>query len=160
MGRTAVSVEGALLPRELLDRVDKADKNLPGMKAVDYDLAPGERVRDAITRSWQRLSALWIGFRQAEASPALNEVGTSLTRERWLLPLLDELGFGGLSLVQSLTIKDEPGERPAGKDYAISHEWTGCVPIHLMGWRVDITGARPEYGVRRRPRLTAWSRSF
>ena len=71
MGRTAVSVEGALLPRELLDRVDKADKNLPGMKAVDYDLAPGERVRDAITRSWQRLSALWIGFRQAEASPSI-----------------------------------------------------------------------------------------
>ena len=144
MGRTAVSVEGALLPRELLDRVDNADPKLPGMKVVDFDLAPGERVRDAITRSWQRLNALWIGFRQAEESLPLNEIGTSLTRERLLLPLLDELGFEGLPLVQSLTIKDEPSDSLAGKDYAVSHEWAGCVPVHLMGWRVDVDRRSPR----------------
>ena len=82
------------------------------------------------------MKASWIGFRQAEASLALNDIGTSLTRERLLLQLLDELGFGGLSLVRSLAIKDEPGDRTASKDYAISHVWTGCVPIQLMGWRV------------------------
>ena len=146
MGREAVSVLGALLSRELLERVDSVDPKLPGMKAVDYSLAPGERIRDAITRSWQRLTALWAGFRQAEVSLALDETGTSLTRERWLLPLLDELGFAGLPLVQSLTVKEGSSESAAGKDYAISHEWAGCVPVHLMGWRVDVD--RRSSGVR------------
>ncbi len=146
MSREAVSVLGALLSRELLERVDNVDLKLSGMKAVDYGLAPGERIRDAITRSWQRLTALWAGFRQAEVSLELDETGTSLTRERWLLPLLDELGFAGLSLVQSLTVKEGSSESAAGKDYAISHEWAGCVPVHLMGWRVDVD--RRSSGVR------------
>ncbi|WP_419848643.1 Eco57I restriction-modification methylase domain-containing protein [Candidatus Poriferisocius sp.] len=146
MGREAVSVLGALLSRELLERVDNVDLKLPGMKAVDYGLAPGERIRDAITRSWQRLTALWAGFRQAEASLALDETGTSLTRERWLLPLLDELGFAGLPLVQSLTVNDGSSDSTGSKDYAISHEWAGYVPVHLMGWRVDVD--RRSSGVR------------
>ena len=116
------------------------------MKAVDYGLAPGERVRDAITRSWQRLTALWAGFQQAEASVAPDETGTSLTRERWLLPLLDELGFAGLPLVQSLAVQDGSIDSAEGKDYAISHEWASCVPVHLMGWRVDVDRRSP--GVR------------
>ena len=144
MGREAVSVLGALLSRELLERVDNADPKLTGLKAVDYGLAPGERKRDAITRSWQRLIALWVGFQQAEASLALDETGTSLTRERWLLPLLDELGFAGLPLVQSLTAIEGSSDSPAGKDYAISHEWAGCVPVHLMGWRVDVDRRSPR----------------
>ena len=146
MRRGAVSTQGALLPRELLDRVDSNDPKLPGMKAVDYGLAPGERVRDAITRSWQRLTGLWVGFRQAETSLTPEDTATSLTRERWLLPLLDELGFAGLPLVQSLSADDGPSDvsGSAGKDYAISHEWADCVPVHLMGWRVDVDRRSPK----------------
>ena len=146
MSREAVSVMGALLSRELLERVDNGDPKLPGMKPVDYGLVPGERVRDAVTRSWQRLTALWAGFQQAEASLAPDETGTSLTRERWLVPLLDELGFAGLPLVQSLAVQDGSSDNTGGKDYAISHEWADCVPVHLMGWRVDID--RRSSGVR------------
>ncbi|MXZ86981.1 MAG: N-6 DNA methylase, partial [Acidimicrobiia bacterium] len=145
MGRTAISVVGALLSRELLERLDNGDPKLPGIKAVDYGLAPGERVRDAITRSWQRLTGLWAGFRQAEGSLVLDDTATSLTRERWLLPLLDELGFAGLPLVQSLSVEDGSNNSAAGgKDYAISHEWAGCVPVHLMGWRVDVDRRSPK----------------
>ncbi len=146
MGRGAVSTQGALLPRDLLDRVDSNDPKLPGMKAVDYGLAPGERVRNAITRSWQRLTGLWVGFRQVETSLAPEDTATSLTRERWLLPLLDELGFAGLPLVQSLSVDDGPGDvsGSVGKDYAISHEWADCVPVHLMGWRVDVDRRSPK----------------
>ena len=146
MGRAAVSTHGALLSRELLDRVDGNDPQLRGMKDIDYGLAPGERVRDAITRSWLRLTGLWLGFRQAETSLAPDDTATSLTRERWLLPLLDELGFAGLPLVQSLSVDDSSGNVPssAGKDYAISHEWAECVPVHLMGWRVDVDRRSPK----------------
>ena len=138
MSGTAVSTVGALLPRELLDRVASNDPKLPGLNATDFDLAPSERPRDAVTRSWNRLASLWTAFRRAEETLANPEDrATRMTRERWLLPLLNELGFAGLNAVQSLT--PDAGD----KTYAISHEWHGRVPIHLMGWRTPIDRRTP-----------------
>ena len=42
MSGTAVSTVGALLPRELLDRVANNDPKLPGLGATDFDLAPAD----------------------------------------------------------------------------------------------------------------------
>ena len=138
MSGGAVATVGGLLPRELLDRVAGNDPRLPGLDATDFDLAPSERPRDAMTRSWNRLSSLWTAFRRAEAHLAEpGDRATRLTRERWLLPLLNELGFAGLDAVQSLTPEAD------GKSYAISHEWRGRVPIHLMGWRTPIDRRTP-----------------
>ena len=138
MSGTAVSTVGALLPRELLDRVANNDPKLPGLDAADFDLAPSERPRDAVTRSWNRLVSVWTAFRRAEETLAnADDKATRLTRERWLLPLLNELGFAGLDAVQSLTPDAD------GKSYAISHEWRGRVPIHLMGWRTPIDRRTP-----------------
>ena len=138
MSGNAVSTVGGLLPRELLDRVAGNDPKLPGLDATDFDLAPSERPRDAVTRSWNRLASLWTAFRRTEqALPDTDDSATRLTRERWLLPLLNELGFAGLDAVQSLT----PGAD--AKPYAISHEWRGRVPIHLMGWRTPIDRRTP-----------------
>ena len=138
MSGTAVSTVGALLPRELLDRVANNDPKLPGLDAADFDLAPSERPRDAVTRSWNRLVSVWTAFRRSEENLAnADDKATRLTRERWLLPLLNELGFAGLDAVQSLTPDAD------GKSYAISHEWRGRVPIHLMGWRTPIDRRTP-----------------
>ena len=70
MSGTAVSTVGALLPRELLDRVANNDPKLPGLDATDFDLAPSERPRDAVTRSWNRLVSVWTAFRRAEETHA------------------------------------------------------------------------------------------
>ena len=129
----AISTVGGLLTREFLERLDRIDPALPGLKPTDFELAPSERLRDAVTRSWNRLGALWTAFkREEQALPDTDDTATRLTRERWLLPLLSELGFAGLDAVQSLTSGGE------GKAYAISHEWRGRVPVHLMGWRTAI----------------------
>ena len=50
--------------------------------------------------------------------------GTSVTREKWLLPLFDELDYGRLQITKAIDIE--------GKSYAISHGWNE-VPIHLVG---------------------------
>jgi hypothetical protein len=108
------------------------------MDPTDYGLAPGERLNDAITRSWNRLRTVWETFRKAEAElPATDQTATSLTRERWLRPLLDELGFAGLPIARTIAID--------GKDYAVSHQWGTTVPIHLPGARVTID--RPTRGI-------------
>src|SRR5204863_1940045 len=125
-----------LLPSELLSRVIDGDATLEGSNADSYGLVPGERLNDHITRSWNRLRGLWEGFTvQLDALPATDRTATTLTRDRWTRPLLDELGFAGLAPAKGLAI--------AGKDYAISHEWSDQVPLHLPGARLSIDRRTP-----------------
>ena len=108
------------------------------MSPDEYGISTGERLREAVNSSWLRLAETWAAFRRDEAEQS--EAGgadTGITRERWLLPLLHDLGFTGLHAVQSLSPGDD------GKSYPISHEWRGRVPIHLMGWRTPIDRRTP-----------------
>lgn len=64
--------------------------------------------------------------------------GTSPTRERWLLPLFQELGYGRLQTARARDID--------GRTYAVSHAWvTGerDIPIHLVGLNVDLDRRAP-----------------
>ncbi len=133
--RNIVSI-GGLLPRDLLDRVASGDVTLAGLDPTAYGLVPGERVRDAVTRSWNRLVGVWGSFRRAESMlAATDRTATSLTRERWLRPLFEELGYFGLPLVRSLTVDV--------KDYPVSHQWGDSIPIHLLGCRIPVDRRTP-----------------
>ncbi|MGH9065425.1 MAG: Eco57I restriction-modification methylase domain-containing protein, partial [Acidimicrobiales bacterium] len=68
--------------------------------------------------------------REREAGGA----ATGLTRERWLLPLFAELGYGRLQAARAIEIE--------GKSYPVSHAW-GSVPIHLVGAGVDLDRRSP-----------------
>ncbi|GAO74942.1 hypothetical protein [Meiothermus ruber] len=50
---THVKTVGGLLPSELLQRVAALDRGLGGLEADDYHLV-GERIPEAISRSWGR----------------------------------------------------------------------------------------------------------
>ncbi len=133
---SAVTSVGGLLPKDFLDRVTTGEGSLPGVGPEHYGLAPGERLNDAITRSWNRLTGLWERFAQeVEGLPERDKAATGTTRRRFLVPLLQELGFADLAA--------SPGLRVEGKEYAISHEWAGSVPIHLVGARVAIDRRTP-----------------
>ena len=76
-------------------------------------------------------------FGQAFARPRQRcqstDLGTTLTRERWLLQLFQELGYGRLIVASPVEID--------GKTYPISHVWPGQyyqVPIHLVSFRADL----------------------
>lgn len=58
-----------------------------------------------------------------------HDLGTTLTRERWLLPLFRELDYGRLQTATAVEID--------GRSFAISHQW-GHVPIHLVSFRLDL----------------------
>jgi len=135
----SVVTVGGLLPRDLLDRVAAGDQSLVGMEPTAYGLVPGERLIDAITRSWNRLHGVWTAFARAAGQLSeADQTATGLTRDRWLRPLFDELGFAGLPLARGLEID--------GKSYPISHEWAGTVPVHLTGTRVPLD--RISHGVK------------
>lgn len=127
-----IRTEGALLPSDILSRLME-ETNLPGLKPEDYHLGAGEKLTEAISRSWTRLLSLWAGFRKAKGALPPSDLGTTLTRERWLLQLFQELGYGRLIAASPFEID--------GKTYAISHVWQGQyyqVPIHLVSFRADL----------------------
>ena len=124
-----VTTDGGLLTSEVLARVAGGDRTLPGLRPEDYHLAPSERLGEMINRSWNRLVGAWTGFSEALSRQPPGEAATGLTRERWLLVLFSELGYGRLQVAELITINDVT--------YPVSHTWAG-VPIHLVGARVDL----------------------
>lgn len=126
---TTIQTEGAILPSDLLQRIVEGDKELPGLRPEDYHLTPNEKLNEAINRSWNRLIAVWLNFHAAVVKTPHSEPGTTLTRERWLLPLFQELGYGRLVTSKAIEIN--------GRTYPISHTWQNT-PIHLVGFRVDL----------------------
>ncbi len=127
-----VRTEGGLLPPELLKRIAKGDGDLPGLAPSDYHLEETARLAEAVTRSWNRLLGAWVAFRDARATLAPGAPDAGLTRERWLLPLFQELGYGRLLAVRG-------GVEVDGKPVPLSHLWHRT-PIHLVGFRTDIEG--------------------
>ena len=120
--------EGAILPADLIRRIAEGDTGVPGLAPSDYHLS-GERINEAVNRSWNRLTGAWRSFRGAAETLADDDPGVRATRERWLLPLFQELGYGRLLPRKSVEIE--------GKAYPVSHEWHHA-PIHLTGFRVDL----------------------
>lgn len=126
---TTVRTEGAILPADLLQRVVDGDKALAGLSPTSYHLLEGEKLNEAINRSWSRLRGAWVGFKAALEKLPPHDPGTSVTRDRLLLPLFQELGYGRLTAAKAIETEN--------RSYPISHGWLHT-PIHLVGWRVDL----------------------
>jgi hypothetical protein len=126
---STIRTEGAMLPSDILVRVASNDKSLGGLEESSYHLAPGEKIGEATNRAWNRLQAAWSNFQSARDKLAANDTGTSVSRERWLLPLFQLLDYGRLQAAKA--------EEIGGKSYAISHAWQQT-PIHLVGCNVDL----------------------
>jgi hypothetical protein len=129
--------EGGLLPADILARVAALDGGLGGLAVSDFHLAPNERLGEAIARSWARLSAAWEVFSRERDLLQAGDHASRVTRERWLLPLFSELGYG--RLIQ------QPGVEIDGKNYAVFCEYNHS-PVHLVGAGVPLD--RRTSGVR------------
>ena len=79
---TTIHTEGALLPVDLLQRISENDPALEGLDPVNYHLAPGEKLNEAVNRSWNRLNGLWVTFKTSKSRLGPTDAGTTLTRER------------------------------------------------------------------------------
>ena len=128
---SAIRTVGAMLPADLLGRITAGDRDLGGLASADYDLKDGETPREAANRVWAFLRTVWPSFREALAKLPEGDPAVGLTRERWLLLLFDQLEYGRLQTTP-------PGGIAVGdRSYPVSHKW-GPVPIHLLGWGVDL----------------------
>ena len=130
--RTAgfVRTEGGLLPADLLARVRSLDRKLAGLDEPAYGLAKGERFGEATSRSWNKLLGAWTNFSEELSKLPEPDPATTITRERFLLPLFDELGYGRLTPAKAIELE--------GKTYPVSHSFEEVVPLHLVGANVDL----------------------
>src|SRR5260370_14707809 len=126
---TTVRSEGAILPVDLLQRIAQGHPNRDGLTPETYNLLKTEKLNEAINRSWNRLLSAWTAFKAAQDKLPEKDAGTTLTRERWLLPLFYELGYGRLLTAKPIEVND--------RSYPISHLWQNT-PIHLVSFKVDL----------------------
>ncbi len=125
-----VRTEGAILPADLLQRIASGENGLPGMTPSSYHLIEGEKLNEATNRAWNRLQSAWASFRAASDKLSSTDLGVGTTRERWLLPMFQEFGYGRLQPLKDAFSVQE-------KYYPVSHVW-GHVPIHFAGCRMDL----------------------
>jgi len=150
----ALHAVGTALPAEAIPRA--SELRMPGQTADAYDLPPGMTVNGAIARAWEAMLAAHRQWRTALDRLPEHDVATKLTRDKWLLPLLYELGWGRPDVVSgSLPVPPGLGELEA-PNFPISHRvsWPDAVnpdswvPLHLLGGGIDLDTRTPSVTAR------------
>ncbi|MGH9542805.1 MAG: Eco57I restriction-modification methylase domain-containing protein [Terriglobales bacterium] len=126
---TAVRIEGGLFSPDFLQRLGAGAADIPGLRPEDYHLPGREKLNEGVSRSWNRLLGVWQSFRAALHALPAGDRATSITREKWLLPLFAELGYGRLQSARALVGGDP--------NFPISHAWQ-AVPMHLVGCHLEL----------------------
>ncbi|MDP7724184.1 Eco57I restriction-modification methylase domain-containing protein [Mycobacterium sp. TY814] len=150
----AVRTVGTALPAEAIPRANEL--RMPGQTAEAYQLPPGMAVNGAIARAWEAMLAAHRAWCTALERLPEGDAATKLTRDKWLLPLLYELGWGRPDVVSGgLVVPPGLGETEA-PHFPISHRvaWPDAanaaawVPLHLVGAGIDLDTKTPSITAR------------
>lgn len=134
----AIRLEGGIVPPTLFQHIQAGAIGDPASRsAASYHLPGKESIRDAANRSWTYLTGAWEAWREAQAREpgGMSSTSAAAVRERWLLVLLQELGYGRLPAHTG-------GVHVEDHHYPVSHPWQH-VPIHLLGPGVDLDRRNP-----------------
>jgi hypothetical protein len=130
-----VQVVGGLLPAGMLQRIVDGDPDLPASDPVSYGLQSGESVRRYANRAFAYLKEEWREFAKLRARDG-GSASLRVTRDRWLMVLLRELGYEQPDPTPSgITVDDTP--------FLVGHVWQKTVPLHLLRWGTDLDRRTP-----------------
>ncbi len=146
MPATCVRIEGGLLSPDFLERIHTQDGQKPRDFGVNRSLV------DEIASVWADAQTYWKAFERRRAHASQESI-TTITREQWVIPLLEALGY-------QLTFQRR-AMQVDGRTYAISHRAapspsdslsrsTGegeldAPPVHIVGYDLEL-GNRPPAG--------------
>lgn len=167
-----VRSEGGLLPVDVLQRIVSRDRELPGMypkltqgdpsdslerEKNPWNLSGGERLTDAINRSWQKMLAVWRRFAELRDTLPEGDPGTRLTREELL-----SLATGGLSRpVPKIALCAVRAQHPAVRKNPTPFPISGCTLPSTLWAAVWIwTGEHGALSGLPKAARIRWCRSF
>ena len=139
-----VRTVGTVLTAEAL--VSASELRMPGQSAADYQLPPGMPVNGAVARAWDTMLAAHREWHKALEKLPDGDPAIKVTREKWLLPLLYELGWGRVEAVPA-GLEVQPGLGDTTPlHFPVSHRWsypdaadpTAWVPVHLLGAGINL----------------------
>ncbi|WP_423222340.1 Eco57I restriction-modification methylase domain-containing protein [Candidatus Amarolinea aalborgensis] len=116
-----IRIEGGLLSPDFLETIH----DQPGQKPADFRLDARRSLVDEVTAVWSDVRTYWEAFERRRARAKDGESLTSATRETWIIPLLEALGY-------RLTFQRRAVEAD-GRSYAISHRATSPSPSQAEG---------------------------
>jgi hypothetical protein len=143
MSFTTIVSEGNLIPADLLAQIAAGEAE--GQQPADFGFEKARRLSDEIAAAWADVKVFWEAFQRSLRRLRDDDPATTVTRERWVLPLLETLGYKLTFIPAAATV--------AGRTYAISHragEGESAPPVHIEGFRRTLD----QRGPAGRPRLS------
>jgi len=144
----SLRIEGGLLSGEIIDKIAEASSDIPGQKPADFGLESNRPLIDEIASAWNDARSYWALFQKSMERLKPDDPGTTLTRDRWMVPFFSLLGYNLQPQRKAAGIE--------GASYFISHRGgmhEQAPPVHITGIRQSLD-RRPESGV---PRLAPHS---
>lgn len=89
MARLAITIEGGLISSDLVEQIAATPQDVPGQRPSDFGL--DARLSDEIQKAFSDALIHWNAFNARLARG--KESATTITRETWVLPLLEELYY-------------------------------------------------------------------
>jgi hypothetical protein len=129
MARLAITIEGGLISSDLVEQIAATPQDVPGQRPADFGL--DGRLSDEIQKAFSDALIHWNAF-NARVTRG-KESATTITRETWVLPLLEELGFT-LAFQRSAAAA-------GGSTFMISHRLgadPAAPPVHIVSCEQDV----------------------
>lgn len=143
MNFSSINIQGNIISSEILDKI-RTEEKFKHQAPEAFGLARNSSLRDEIGLAWSIMRTHWFAYKKRLETLPKGDTGTSLTREKWIIPLLSELGYEiGIQKAQQIN----------GKSYAISHGATNRdkYPVHIMGYNDHLDKRRETGGPRLSP---------
>jgi hypothetical protein len=129
MNFTTVVTEGNLIPADLLEQI-AGGEGVVGQQPADFGFDKTRRMTDEIAAAWADARAYWEAFQRRLRRLSETDPATSDTREHWIGPLLESLGYT-LTYIPTAAVVNN-------RTYAISHRAgtdESGPPVHIEGLR-------------------------
>lgn len=143
MSFSSINIQGNIISSEILDKI-RAEEKFKHQSPEAFGLSKTASLRDEIGMAWSIMRAHWQAYKVRLENLPKGDTGTSLTREKLIIPLLAELGY---------EVSIQKAQQINGKSYAISHGATNrdMYPIHIMGYNDLLDKRRENSGPRLSP---------
>ncbi len=134
----SVHIEGGFFSLDFLERLPEAE----GQKPKDFGISGTRSVADEASNIWTDVKVYWEAFKRRLERASGSESLTTITREQWVIPLLETLGYRPRY--------QKKAQQIAGRAFPISHradEREDAPPVHIVACDQNL-GARPTRGAK------------